>query len=81
MSDCTMSRRSFVAGAAVAGAAVASASALTAQPAQAKVIAETSPVWDLEEVGEPTETLSATSPSSAPAEPAWRAPARPSSLA
>lgn len=57
MSDITMSRRNFVAGAAVAGAAVAGASALAAKPAEAKIIAESSDVWNLEEVGEPTETL------------------------
>ena len=52
----TMSRRSFVAGAAAAGVAAASLSAVA--PAEAKIIAETSDAWNLEEVGEPTETLS-----------------------
>lgn len=53
----TMSRRSFVASAAACGAAAAAASAVAAKPAEAKIIAETSDVWNLEEVGEPTETL------------------------
>lgn len=51
-----LTRRSFVAGAAaVAGAA--SAVALVPSDAQAKIVAETSSVWDLEELDEPTETL------------------------
>ncbi len=58
MSESTMSRRSFLAGTAAAGAVVAGASAFAggAQQAQAKVIAESSDVWDIGEVGQPTRT-------------------------
>lgn len=52
-----MSRRSFVTATAGVAAAGLAAAGLSAEPAQAKVIAESSSVWDLEEVGEPTETL------------------------
>ena len=60
MSEHTMSRRSFLAASAVTAGAVAAAGALAgaAKPAQAKVISETSSVWDLEEVGAPTKTES-----------------------
>ena len=58
MSMSNVSRRSFIAGAAATAAGACAASALTAAtPAQAKVIAESSSVWDLEEVGDPTEEL------------------------
>lgn len=56
--DTTMSRRTFVAG--VAGAAAvgaAAAAGAAARPAQAKVIAESSSVWDLDQIGEPTQTM------------------------
>ena len=49
-----MSRRSFVTATAGVAAAGLAAAGLSAEPAQAKVIAESSSVWDLEEVGEPT---------------------------
>ena len=52
-----MTRRNFVASAAAAGTAAAAASAFAPQAAQAKVIAESSSVWDLDEIGEPTEEL------------------------
>ncbi len=58
MSENTMSRRSFVAGTVAAGTAAAAVSALAPKAAEAKIIAESSSVWDLEEVGEPTEELS-----------------------
>ena len=55
MSESTMTRRSFVtAAAATAGIAAVAA---TASKAEAKIIAETSSAWDLDEIGEPTETL------------------------
>ena len=53
----TVSRRSFVAGAAVAAGAAATVAALAPEAAEAKIISESSSVWDLEEVGEPTEEL------------------------
>ena len=52
-----MTRRNFVASAAAAGTAAAVASTFAPEAAQAKVIAESSSVWDLDEVGEPTEEL------------------------
>ncbi|MBR2835688.1 MAG: FAD-dependent oxidoreductase [Coriobacteriales bacterium] len=52
-----ISRRSFVASAAAVAGAAAVAS--TVKPAEAKVISETSSVWDLDPIGEPTEFLEA----------------------
>ena len=52
-----MTRRNFVASAAAAGTAAAVASTFAPEAAQAKVIAESSSVWDLDEVGEPAEEL------------------------
>lgn len=59
LSESSISRRSFIAGAAAAGAAAAAAGAVagTSEKAEAKIIAESSSVWDLEEVGDPTETM------------------------
>jgi fumarate reductase flavoprotein subunit len=58
MSENTITRRGFIAGAAATGAVVAAASAISApEKARAKIVAEESSAWDLEEVGEPTETL------------------------
>ncbi len=54
----SLSRRGFVAGAAVAGVAAGVAATMGApEKAQAKVIAESSDVWNLEEVGDPSETM------------------------
>ncbi len=59
MANASLSRRSFVAGTAALAGGVATASALApARQAEAKIVAAESSAWDLEEVGEPTETIS-----------------------
>ena len=57
MSASALSRRQFVATACATTAAGLAAGSLATAPAQAKVIAESSDAWTIEEVGEPSETL------------------------
>lgn len=57
MPETSLSRRTFVAGAVASAAAATAFNAVRTRDAQAKIIAETSSAWDLEDVGEPTESL------------------------